>query len=296
MIGNTPRYWKRVGWVEIELDDGSMRSYGGTKDSLDFRFSGEKTGSIYSSFTVGILGLSRNTINALTVWDTAKAIKRKRRIRVFAGYSDDSIANPIFDGFVMDAIPTNPPEMWLNFNCMKFFGKHDPVVGIAPMRDKPLKNIARSIASILDLGWNGKSWRSKEVDGNAKKSFHFMHSKAQLMQEFERKFGVRMCDCNGIMVVDDKRPWITHAGDGPSTVLSTDTGLLNLGNITMKGWIAKRRLDETAGLLEWVRFESKFIPKVNDDTYFVIKKKHTGHFRGEEWFTELDCIRRYAKV
>ena len=45
-----------------------------------------------------------------------------------------------------------------------------------------------------------------------------------------------------------------------------------------------------------MRFESKFIPKVNDDTYFVIKKKHTGHFRGEEWFTELDCIRRYAKV
>ena len=81
MIGNTPRYWKRVGWVEIELDDGSMRSYGGTNDSLDFRFSGEKTGSIYSSFTVGILGLSRNTITALTVWSTANAPRRTRRLK-----------------------------------------------------------------------------------------------------------------------------------------------------------------------------------------------------------------------
>lgn len=71
---------------------------------------------------VGILGLSSETIRAWASAETPDVNREKARfIRVYAGYNkdgdDDVTQHELFTMPYLGALPTMPPEMWLNFNC-----------------------------------------------------------------------------------------------------------------------------------------------------------------------------------
>ena len=46
--------------------------------------------------------------------------------------------------------------------------------------------------------------------------------------------------------------------------------------------------------MSWVRLESKIIPSANN-SYYVVAKRHVGQYRGDDWFTELETIRRVSR-
>ena len=278
------RYWKRSGYVAIQDRNDDMIRYGGSHDSLDFKFSGEKTGDIYTEFSVSILGLSTETINYLTMWPP-EGFKRKRRIQVFAGYDIDALANPIFDGFILEAIPTSPPDMWLNMKCLRNFDNNIPVSKERIVSGK-IEDIFKEIAKEVSFGYRIKA---KNVDLERYYTFTIDGTRANLVNKFANAFNLLVIDENGILVAYDKRPW---TGDPRNQIeLSMNTGLLGIGSITIAGLVARMRLNDCAGICSWMKLKSTLIPHANGD-YMVIRKKHVGHFRGDDWYTELECYRK----
>jgi len=298
------KYWNRSGWIEIENDAGNMVAYAGRCDlahasvvfdkakTLDFKFSGTKAGDIYGRFEVGILGLSTPTIQNLTTWNVAEAVKRRRRIKVYAGYEVDNLQSPIFDGFIMEAMPTNPPEMWMNFKCMKYYESNQPIYEWE-QGEKTLAQIVGKIASLCNVGWSEENWKATSVSKDKKVGYLYIGTKTQLIQAFAKRFGVLCYEKNGNLFVENKRPWLYNPDD--AELLTPTNGMLGIGNITMKGATVTRRLDDTLGLCEWVNIKSNLIPSANAK-YIVIRKTHKGHFRGNEWNTELECVRYGAQV
>lgn len=291
-MGRTQRYFKRIGYVSIQGSDGMMHDYGDSV--LDFRFSGEKVGGVYTDFQVGILGLNSATINDLTVWDAAKAIAASRRIEVYAGYEDGGIEHPLFEGIIVEAMPTNPPEMWMNFKCLNLAGGS----ASAERANRQLKQV--EIGTLFgwiarDCGFGGRSqWKVTDVEPTDKVDFVYMDSSKENVKAFEDAFGLTVYEDGGILYAIGSRPQMDEPSD-PITEVNQDTGMLALGNITLAGATIKTRLSDKAGLMSWINLTSKIVPKANGK-YVVVRKRHVGHFRGEEWYTELETIRQGAKV
>lgn len=287
-------YYKRVGYVSIQGNDGKMHSYGGN-DGLDFKFSGEKYGSIYVNFEVSILGLNASTINDLTVWNPAEAISASRRIEVYAGYENGGIANPIFEGIIIEAIPTNPPEMWLNFKCMKLASGTTDASGEVSMPGMIIGDMIGNIFTNIahEFGLNA-GWDCNKPTYDTIVNFDYSGSRGKICEKFAQTFDITVYEEDGTLWAKNKREQCEDP-QGLILPVNINNGLLGLTNVTLVGADIKMRLNDKSKLMSWVRLESKLIPKANG-LYYVIRKKHTGHFRGEEWFTELQTLRKGAKA
>ena len=115
-----------------------------------------------------------------------------------------------------------------------------------------------------------------------------------MCRKFAESFGVIVFEEFGILYAIDNRPQL-YPPSGTIIEVSQRTGMLALGNITLAGATIKTRLNDKSGLATWVSLTSEIVPKANG-LYIVVRKKHTGHFRGQEWTTELETIRQGAKV
>lgn len=292
-------YWNRVGYLKIQMDDGTIRQFGGEGEMFDMKFDGLKFGDFYSTFTCSILGLTREHINALTVWDKGQALQKKRYIEVYAGYSSngDDMSKPIFAGYVMNAIPTSPPEMWMNFECIMAWDKDQCVTGVETMRDASPRKILQKIAEILEVDFNRTSLMSSTIKWDDEKyTFVFAgKKKVQLTYDFAHQFNCICIDQNGTIVAADRREWLKS----PKRIareVSQDTGMLAVGNVDIAGAKVVHRLDNTFSLLSWVNVQSRLIPKMDSRPYYVRAFRHTGHLRGDKWQTELELIRQGANV
>lgn len=289
-ITNEAAYWNRIGYVEIENIGGGWDRYGGVGDALDFKFEGTYVGSVCPRFSVSILGLSMDTINKLTVWHPAESIKAKRGIRVYAGYSKDGISNPLFEGFILQALPTNPPEMWLNFDCLMRINKNKPKMSDESVSGAKLIDILKKIGEEWNLPVR---WDAEKVSQNTTGNFVFTGKTPQMMvDDFSDKFNVIIyCDYN-TLVCQDKECWTNPPKKAEK--LSMDTGLLGVTELTPKGATLIKRLDSAIKVFSCVELESKLIPKANG-IYRAIKVTHKGHFRGDAWTTSIMAIRQGIK-
>ena len=292
-------YWNRIGYLKIQMDDGTIRQFGGEGEMFDMKFDGLKFGDFYSTFTCSILGLTREHINALTVWDKGQALQKKRYIEVYAGYSSngDDMSKPIFAGYVMNAIPTSPPEMWMNFECIRAWDKDQCVTGVETMRDASPRQILQKIAEILEVDFNLTSFMSSTIKWDEEKhTFSFAgKKKVQLTYDFANQFNCICIDQNGTLVAADRREWL-KAPKRIAREVSQDTGMLAVGNVDIAGAKIIHRLDNSFSLLSWVNVQSRLIPKMDARTYYVRAFRHTGHLRGDKWQKELELIRRGANV
>lgn len=292
-------YWNRTGYLKIQMDNEEMQQFGGDGEMFDMKFDGLKFGDFYSTFTCSILGLSREHINALTVWDKGQALQKKRYIEVYAGYSSngDDMSKPIFAGYVMNAIPTSPPEMWMNFECIRAWDKDQCVTGVETMRDASPRQILQKIAEILEVDFNLTSFMSSTIKWDEEKyTFAFDgKKKVQLTYKFADQFNCICIDQNGTIVAADRREWL-KAPKRIAREVSQDTGMLAVGNVDIAGAKVVHRLDNTFSLLSWVDVKSRLIPNMGARPYYVSAFRHTGHLRGDKWQTELELIRQGANV
>ena len=290
MANNTEYFWNRIGYVEIENDDGEMVRFGGSHDGLDFKFDIQYTGDVATRFTCGILGLGMDTIQRLTVWNFAQAMSRQRKIAIYAGYEKDGLARQVAYGIITRAIPTSPPEMWLNFECLIGSPSFDPSDG------KCLKD--KTVAEILDVLAKMNSfdsrWDAKTVPPTKKvKHFYVGEAPVWLITKFASRIGVLIYTDGSTLVAADKYAWLTNEVVKAEDVINVYSGLLAIGNIDLKGATIQCRLNTKARLMTWIRVESVIMPSANNN-YYVIAKRHVGHYRGKEWYTELQMIRRPA--
>ena len=292
-------YWNRTGYLKIQMDNAEMQQFGGEGEMFDMKFDGLKFGDFYSTFTCSILGLTREHINALTVWDKGQALQKKRYIEVYAGYSSngDDMSKPIFAGYVMNAIPTSPPEMWMNFECIMAWDKDQCVTGVETMRNASPRQILQKIAEILEVDSNRTSFMSSTIKWDDEKhTFSFAgKKKVQLTYDFAHQFNCICIDQNGTIVAADRREWL-KAPKRIAREVSQDTGMLAVGNVDIAGAKVVHRLDNTFSLLSWVDVKSRLIPNMDARPYYVRAFRHTGHLRGDKWQTELELIRQGANV
>lgn len=280
MAVDSKLYWQRVGHVEVENANGRMVSYGG----LDFKFKVKSCGDIYQDFSVSILGLSAETINDLTVWSPAKAVERPRRITVYGGYANSG-EELIATGYIWYAIPTNPPDMWMTFECKRFLILEENVKEPKTLTDKTLEEIFRAVATETGLR---ADFRATGSDTKVP-SFEISGRKDALARKFSKTFSKTVYDNAGMLICIDSHGERRE----PNRVVRIDTnnGLLSVGNIDMVGARLTTRLRTDIGLCEWVRLASVLIPSASGD-YFVIEKELKGHYRGDEWQSEFRCLRK----
>ena len=295
-ISNGGVYWKRKGYVEIEMSDGSWRRFGNEENALDFRFHcAIPSGTMCPKFTVGILGLSKEHINALTVWQMAKAAKslstngkgRYRRIKVYAGYAKDNIANPLLDGCIIRAMPTQPPEMWLNFECLHISSRYNVTDQVkSSIKNKSLYYIAKSLAKLINL--DSVLWQSERVQKSRKASFLLQSTPLIMIDEFAHRFNLSIGYSGGMMVVMDRHPEQGRIYN--ATVLSADTGMIGVPRVNEVGADVKMRLNNSIRQFSWVYLKSELLPSANG-YYYVISRQISGQLRGHDWTSSLKLIR-----
>lgn len=277
-------YYNRIGYVEIADNNGRMIKYGGSNDGLDFKFNGTISGELCPKFSVGILGLSKETIEYLATWNPAESLERMRRIKVYAGYDGDMLASPIFDGMILTAIPTQPPNAWLEFDCILHPLSKTPPIEF-DTESKEIEEIFRDIAKRNNLN---ARWECDSIRSDSKVTFRFDKSNYDLVNDFANRFNIIAYVEEGVLVARDKHG---EKGDPKnSRIISIETGMLGVNNVTLRGAIIKKRLDATIRCFTWLNLQSKIFPKANG-SYFIISKKFVGHYRGNDWFVELETLR-----
>jgi hypothetical protein len=287
MAGNQKVFWGRTGYIAIEGRDGKFVNFGGiTGDSLDFKFDGSLIGDISPTFTAGIRGLSKEHIEQLTGWNPAETLARARQIRVYAGYQKDGISRPLFDGIIREAIPTSPPDMWLNFRCMMNFKKIAPIDKPEVITKESLSTIFGRIADKCGMNWR---WNATQADGGREVNFTMEGTPQDLASTFADRFDLMVYADGDTLIAEDRRPW-RGTVKNPHLV-DIENGLLNIGGLTIAGATVVTRLNTRIKMCDWVRLSSTLNPKANGD-YVVIKVHHKGHLRGDEWTTTLKMIRR----
>lgn len=277
-------FWGRTGYVEIE---GAGKTYGneGGGTTLDFKFDVTKYGSMYSDFKVSILGLNSNTINQLTVWKPQDAASERRQVKVYAGYDVDGKPNLIAQGGVWSALPDPPPEMWLNMSCLHSLDKKIPV-------EKP-RTVEGTVRELFDqvameMGYTSRMWNVQKDFRNDKYSFKIDGMKSDLAWKFAQKCNLIVFDDDGMLTATDtKGEKLPPKNPIPVNI---DTGLLAVGNVAVAGATIRVRLSTRYKLYTWVDLKSQLIPKASG-LYYIIKIRHVGHMRGDEWYTELEMIR-----
>lgn len=287
MSGPTPKYWNRVGWIEIDGVEIPTRG-------LDIKFDVEKIGDVYPKWNASILGLSLDTIRKITVWNPAVAASKMRGIRVYAGY--DGIVGPklLVKGTIMHAIPTSPPEMWLNMSG--FMSMKDRRMISAPykLRGKSKEEIFFEICN--KLGKKGRYEVKYDEYAWIKHGYQFSMEGmyGDLPTRFANQFDLVVYLDDETLVATDKNGQMKPQPKMSSPeIIDIDHGLISVAGIDIKGATIRTRLNDSYNLMSWVRLQSELIPSANGD-YYVIKKRHVGHLRGNDWYTELTTVRKYS--
>lgn len=321
-------YWNRIGAVEL-----LSREKGRIKrrhfltpdryDGLNFRFnvtfnSDLKQGNTGHG-TVGILGLSADTIRQWASAELPGDLRKKQMfIRVYAGYEKDGALEDceIFTLPYIGAIPTSPPEMWLNFNCpdqknaiispmvlkSPFMGER---VSIKQMFEMLVKTLDESVnkenkLNHVKLKWNIDAETEKRLpmvrtrDYSATRLYELIYevnSWGLVWARSSNKFNART-GAETINVWVSSLPGYLQNTDDPQTeddpvVISADTGMIGFPSfgegsgtpqVTVK---CLMRHDISIGDL--ISVKSQFM-KAPYAAYRVNEVSYSGEFRGQEWY------------
>ena len=371
---NVTNQFNRVGHVEIDFGTDSTYSSGAGRiavsnqgkffsfEGLDFKFRISKICDEYPKgfAEISILGLQEDTINRLTELTTQdEAMRHKKRIRVYAGYADET--NPDYKGDLicdMDivyATPTTPPpEVWVTITAgIRIDDKYRHfAISLPEMlteRDGkklqntsyeakttwhdlkilkfcttkmvyPLKALCGDVVSIIN-----EQYEKIEKETGAKLTKLQLDFRApEYYAKFDMKnigFHPSATDVSGIIkeMNDDLDKYkrlkffIENGTDGKTDLLvckelgfdeslddseqqsSTSNikhldmynGMVGLPSVVQGNKIrCKCLLTPGLRMLDWVKITSTIIPKMNG--YWQIQEiTHTGHFRGNEWYTDI---------
>ncbi len=281
-------FWNRVGHVEVEQPDGSFTSYTG----LDFKFDVMISGCTYSRFSVGICGLSRDSLNSLITWPQPESYRNPRHVKVYAGYEDGG-ESLIAQGGIFSAIPTPPPNVWLNIEACKFLENRKPIEGVKPMKGATFREIFVKVADVCGMK-AGSLAEVRSLDPDKDKfDFAFTGSIELLPQRLGDAADLTVYEKDGQLLALDKKK--EYSSPSNAITLDRESGLLGVGTIEYNKASVTTRLNSAYELFTWVDLKSERIPQANDK-YWVTNVRHTGHLRGEEWRTTLTMLKHQIRT
>ena len=330
------KYWHRVYRIEIGpkespdyvYDSKEIEDSGETP--FDIKFDVDVKLTITPKFSVDILGLSKSTIEALTIWDVTQAFADQRPFRLYAGYAGtdgQKKAELIAAGIILSAIPVGPPpEIWMHFECMtngeSIIPEYNPDYsapdGGSDSAGDPGESSSKSINVESDdvgetVGENTKreinaaanainaekvkDLRAEKQDGEGHVADDCPGSTAaQMAENASKKSRLRISvrtdptgETDRITVVVDNENWEKRE-DEAKEELSIETGLLSITVVNFLQATATRLLDTGLQILDICKVDSVYLNSY-DGNFLVLGVRHTGHFRGNEWFTQLSLLK-----
>ncbi len=280
-----------------------------TLDGIDFKFQIRKVcdmTSTNSEASVSILGLSRDTIHRLT---TLRAVgpelQMQKRVRVYASYEDFG-DNLVFDGDIVKAQPSIPPENWLNINAFVGNYRHNELYSLAVNDRLAVQSLMYNGAKLLGL----KNVKFVDAD-NAKvqtemkrtlKGFDSSGTKADLLQMMNRVSDFMVFEDNGTLVCKLKDD--STRSRNTAAVLSETTGMIGIPEVLVGSAEGKGKKDASdtspsslrlsvkcfinpsIQLWDLVYLKSVYLPDA-DGYYTVNEIEYNGHLRGQDWYMTL---------
>lgn len=288
-------------------EDGNMHEYGGD-DGLDFKFRIKKPlGAVRMEADISILGLTLETIKYLTTWEPWNvATAKKRKIEVYAGYEATG-AQLLFEGYIVHALPTQPPEMWLNIKAdnISYLDTASYSLDSRTIKPKPqvvpehpekelkgpiieakhglmaagkavtVQDVFLLAAKKLNLS---PDWRGN-LTGPVIETFTFNGTSQELIDKLNTLASMRVYEEDGMLVATPIEP---SNKSRRNLKVNTDNGMLGISEINFTGIVFRNRLTTDYNRFDWVDVESDLIGGATG-TYLVYQVEYSGHYRGNEW-------------
>ena len=278
----------RVGYVVIKREDGKLYKLGTDELPLDFKFTIErKAGAIACFADVSVCGMKREDVLLFTAFAAKwREMNKHKSLLIYAGYEDEGGAQLLFDGEMYNALPTMPPEVWVNMKARTCYDLQLTKCEKSILTPTKIEDVCRTAAN-----WMGKKllWMVKKAETNAIVIPQFrckgtLSELAKQMQDLApEKIIVSVNEktgCVEIVDIDD-----IHYSASMMTI-TKESGLIGMPTPNPWGVEFDMRLCPSIKRFMPIHLESEMIPLLNGD-YAVSTYKHSGHLRGNEWKTHI---------
>lgn len=267
---------KRRVILEIQTDDKTIKTF----DGLNVNFNVSKqASSVTPEARIIVANLTmEDVVNITTIAGTYTNVKKRKKVRLLAGYDDD--VGLIFEGDITMAAPvTEPPDVWLQIEAKQGFFDNNRVVSKVIKDKTPIKEIAEQISNWLEtpLQWIAEANKVVNLFAASGSAGQFLR-KLNMMGDI---FAFR--DEDGLIVLDAKSP-----NRGQTTVVSKDTGMIGIPKADNNGIRIDVLLNHHLKLGQTIDLKSELISSLNG-RYWIYGITHSGSLRDNEYVTTLLC-------
>lgn len=289
-------YFDRVGHIELDTGNGNFKSYRG----LDFRFEVNKTagGGVQNYANIGILGLSRNTVNALSTYLNANSqVANPKMIKVYAGYQKSG-EQLIFAGDMIWVRPSQPVENWLNIQAQVAGWLRSSIVSATDEGQIPLSSLIEGVGKEFKMDVIYKIDKDDyylnvnigafDCNGN----FHDILARVNTLSPYIR---VR-CEYNEY---NKRYVLVVYGYDADNWTkgfrtfkLNRKSGLIGIPEFTYPSVKFRMLMNPYVHPMDFVNIESEMLPNAGG-LFRILSIKYTGHFRGDPWY--MDCVGVYSR-
>jgi len=240
--------------------------------------------AVISNATINIYNLSKENIGFFTSFKNETVLGlQQRRIRLSAGYEGQKEAI-LFNGDILQALPTMRPDIVLQCDCYSNFRANMGVQTLQMYGPIKLKDVCQKIAEKLKLGFE---WTADEKNNKTIDSFTFAGGIFENVLFKLNKCG-DICAYyeDGYLKVSDK-----NASRKSTDILEVNksTGMIGLPRPSMFGVDVTVLLNPAIKLGQQIHLVSEAIPSCNGN-YYVYGLTHRGSYRGNAFYTELQCL------
>lgn len=252
-------------------------------DGIEVKFSVEKLASaVMNKADIDICNLATEDIEYLTSYTSQFIeIAKHKRVRIFAGYEDTGISL-IFDGDIVEALPTLGPDRWLKCKALSGYYNARTPISTVVQGTQPIKNVCAAVAGFLNLSLNYMATSTKTVS-----DFEYTGGKTKAIKELNELGDIVAYEDDGVLVVQDIGQPRTDIG---IRRIDETSGLIGIPKPDAIGVECKVLLDNTLKIGQKIYLESLVIPSSCGE-YYIYELKHSGDLRGNEFYTEIKARR-----
>jgi len=270
---------ERIVIVEFRTSTGTKRLEG-----INCRFNvNKRMCAMMNEAQISICNLSREDVEYLTTFVAPYvAMAQRKRIRIFAGYNNEDVPL-IFDGDIVQALPTYPPDVWLDCKAMSGFYNNSVQTTKSYKSRVSVKNLCQDFASSNGLEINDESTTAKTLS-----SFEYTGDKWKALKELNEIGDIVVYEDNGVLnVLDTNTPKKTSQVPIVSEASSAMIGIPQIDNI---GAEITLLFNPQIVLGSKIKLESLRIPSANG-YYMIYELTHKGGLREHDFYTVLKCRR-----
>lgn len=294
---------KRKVSVEIyEKDNSGNETTITILEGLSVNFSINKyRGNAFSNGKISIAGLKKEHIELITFFFGAyQAITNNKFIRLKAGYveektyssgglvttSESDYSEVIFDGIIFTAIPSMPPDNWVEMEVMSNVELLAYSNNVNIQTPTSFSDLMQQVFPLFGIN----NIVNYSTSNNIVNKFVLNGSLSALQDKLYNMYHndkVFFYESNKVIIDDwnnPKRPSVTYR-------INSQNGMVFIPKPTTFGCDVTIFLDPTFDMTSFVEISSEVIPSLNDYEYSVYSLTHHGSSRENPFYTTLRCAR-----